>query len=99
MFENTTSRGSTAANLWQDGAPSTRGRDGRETTQYDSDVSSGKEDSGRGRHAPHGTARFLAWVGRLDRDPELDELSALHDEWQRRQDDGSEQADLTEVLE
>jgi len=57
----------------------------------DRDDNSGQEHH---RQATHGSAAFLRWVGRLDRDVAIDDLSELYQEWQRRRDAG-EQADLT----
>jgi len=49
----------------------------------------------RHTRTPDSPARFLEWVGRLDRDIPLGDLSELYGEWQRRRENG-EQATLTE---
>lgn len=41
----------------------------------------------------HGSARFLLWAARQDRDVSVSELGDLYQEWRERRDDGK-QADL-----
>jgi len=43
----------------------------------------------------HGTGAFLQWVGRLDRQVEVDDLGDLYQQWRERRDSG-EQSSLTE---
>jgi len=43
----------------------------------------------------HGRCRFLLWIGKQDRDVEIDELGDLYEEWRRREQLDIEQVDLS----
>lgn len=72
----------------------------RGTQRYDSWVDD-REITGDGDNDPpnhgkatHSSARFLEWVGELDRDVSVDDLGDLYQEYRERRDTG-EQADLS----